>query len=249
MIVTSRRLYVVLGLAVIFAVACGGGGTGMLDPERDGGPDYQVEGVDPSVLCPDATVLSSGMMLSAAGIADDVLAAQRAPDPQRRLADYEDWGRVTGYFAQWSYVSPSALTQEELAELSEEEAAAARERARQEALANPFLSANCSVELYETAQGARQAFAAQAGEARNPAADTGGFRPAVSERSDPGIGSESIDLVYGYPTFSVFVVHFRARNTIGSVTVIASGDGAASYAELLAEDLVRRLDEALKPGG
>ncbi len=249
MIVTSRRLYVVLGLAAVFAIACGGGGAGVLDPERDGGPDYQVEGVDPSLFCPDATVLSSGLMLSASGIADDVLAAQGAPDPQRRLADYEDWGRVTGYFAQWSYVSPSALTQEELAELSEEEAAAARERARQEALANPFLAANCAVELYETAQGARQAFAAQAGEARNPPADTGGFSPSVSERPDPGIGSESTDLVYGYPTFSVFFVNFRARNIIGSISVIASGDATANYAEMLAESLVRRLDEALAPAG
>jgi hypothetical protein len=249
MIVTSRRLYVVLGLAVVFAVACGGGGAGVLDSEGDGGPDYQVAGVDPSVLCPDATVLSSGMVLSAAGIADDVLSAQRAPDPQRRLADYEDWGRVTGYFAQWTYVSPSALTQEELAELSEEEAAAARERARQEALANPFLAANCSVELFEAAEGARQAFAAQATELRNPPADTAGFTPEVSERPAPGIGGQSIDLVYGYPTFSVFVVNFRAHNIIGSVTVIASGDGTANYAESLAEDLVRRLDEALKPAG
>jgi hypothetical protein len=249
MIVTSRRLYVMLGLAMVFAVACGGGGAGVLDPEGDGGPDYQVVGVDPSVLCPDATVLSSGMTLSAAGVADDALAAQRAPDPQRRLADYEDWGRVTGYFAQWTYVSPSALTQEELAELSEEEAAAARERARQEALANPFLAANCSVELYEAAEGAGHAFAAQATELRNPPADPAGFTPEVSERPAPGIGGQSIDLVYGYPTFSVFVVNFRAHNIIGSVTVIASGDDTANYAELLAEDLVRRLDESLKPAG
>ena len=71
----------------------------------------------------------------------------------------------------------------------------------------------------------------------------------MSERPDPGIGSESMDLVYGYPTFSVFVVNFRARNIVGSVSVIASGDGTANYAELLAEGLVRGLDEALQPAG
>ena len=93
------------------------------------------------------------------------------------------------------------------------------------------------------------AVVATVGGARKPPAVRGGVSRAVSERSDPGIGGESMDLVYGYPTFSVFVVHFRTHNIIGSVSVIASGDDSASYAELLAEGLVQRLNESLKPAG
>jgi hypothetical protein len=245
--------FAAFGLVLMLATACFGGsgseGTGSSSgPDEDEGPVFVVEGADTSVLCPDATAISSGFTLSAQGVLDNSFAAQTAPDPQRREEEYESWGRVTGYFAQWSFTSPGALTPEELSRLSEEEAAAARERARQEALASPFLAATCAVDLFEDARGARQAFAAKATEARNPPTNpAAGFTLEVSERPGPNIGTESIDIVYHYPTFNMFAVSFRAGNVIGSVSVVASGgDDTVDYAEVLAVAFMERIDDVLE---
>jgi len=240
----------------MLAVACAGGSGsegagGTPGSGIEEGPDFVVEGVDPTVLCPDATVLTADFILSNQGLVDNTFAAQGVPDPQRREQEYQEWGRVTGYFAQWRFVSPSALTAEELSRLSEEEAAAARERARQEALANPFLSATCSVALFETAEGAAQAFAVETAEARDPRADpASGFAPGVDERPGPDVGSESIDIVYRYPTFDVFLISIRTRNVIGSLSVIASSTSdTTNYAEVLATAFMDRLDDTLEPAG
>lgn len=235
---------------LILAAACSGGGSGN-GAGGALGPGFVVEGADLSVLCPNPTALAGGFTLSGQGVADNEVAAQRVADPQRRLAEYESWGRVTGYFSQWTYVSPSALTEEELSRMTEEEAAAARERARQEALANPFLAATCSVELYENTDGAHQAFSVQAAEARNPSGDAAsGDAPGVSEHPDPKVGDESIKIVYRYPTFSMFVITFRARNVIGSVSVVAGvTDETADYAETLVTPFTERIDDALEVAG
>lgn len=240
----------------MLAVACAGGsgseGTGGTPGLGvDEGPDFVVEGVDTTVLCPDATVLTSGFVLTNQGLVDNAYASQAVSDPQRREQEYEEWGRVTGYFTQWRFVSPSALTAEELSRLSEEEAAAAREKARQEALANPYLSATCSVELFETAEGAAQAYAVQTAEARNPRADPAtGFTPEMDELPGPDVGSESIDFVYRYPTFNVFLTSIRTRNIIGSLSVIASGTSdTTNYAEVLAVAFMDQLGDTLEPDG
>jgi len=224
-------LFAAIGLAAVLAVACFGGGGSEAVP-GDGAPDFAVEGIDPSGLCPPATVLSKKLTVSAQGLADNRLAATNAPDPEGREREYDRWGRLTGYYAQWAFRPPSGLTQEQI---------------RQETLANPFVSAGCSVELYNGGEGAHNAFAALAAEARNPPADpSSGSKPTVNERSGPTIGDERIDLVYPYPTFNVLVISFRMRNVIGTVSVIASGE-TDDYAEVMATAMVELLGQALQP--
>ena len=226
-----RYLFAAIGLAVMLAAACSGGG-GSEGVPGDGGPDFAVEGIDPSGLCPAATILSKNLTVSAQSVADNTLAAKSASDPEGRERQYDSWGRLTGHFAQWAFRLPSGLTQEQI---------------RQETLANPFLSASCSAELYKDGEGAHNAFATLAAEARNPPADpSSGLKPTVNERSGSTIGDESVDLVYPYPTFNVLVISFRMRNVIGTVSVIASGK-TDDYAEVMATAMVERLGQTLQP--
>jgi hypothetical protein len=244
-------LYVIAALLAMAGLACGWVG-GSSDDDGGGvdeGPDFVVENVDPSPFCPDATVLSDGFKPGASGLADNELAAQQAADPQRRLEDYGSWGRVMGAYAQWSYVAPGTLSDEELAQLSEAEKAAYRERIAQAARENPFLAATCSVELYETGEGARRAFESVTEESRNPPPDAQNFTPAVSDRGEPAIGNQAVDLVYRYPTFNVFILIFRQRNVVASISVVASADTTAQYTQVLAEELALGLDEGLALAG
>src|SRR3990170_7386741 len=121
-------LFAAIGLAAVLAVACFGGGGSEAVPD-DEGPAFAVEGIDPSGLCPLATVLSKNLSVSAQGVADNRLAATNASDPKGREREYDSWGRLTGYYAQWAFRLPSGLTQEQI---------------RQETLANPFLGASCA---------------------------------------------------------------------------------------------------------
>ena len=248
-IIGGRRwLYGIIGLTAVAAAACGWvGGSSGANPGDGEGPDFVVQNVDPSPLCPDAKVISDGFNVSAAGLADNALAARQARDPQLRLEQYGSWGRVIGSYAQWTYVTPSTLSEEEISKLSKAELRAYRDKIQKEALENPFLAATCSVELYKTGEGTRRAFPLLAEEARNPAADPQGFTPTVTERPQPEVGNEGVDLVYHYPTFNVFVLIFRQRNVLASLSVVASGSDTADYVEVLAESLARRLDQTLKP--
>lgn len=190
-------------------------------------------------LCFGVESLPGGFEVIGKEIYDNAAAARGTPDPAQRQRDYVAWGRVTGSFLQWAFEPPSAPAENADGTMSEAEIEAALERARQEMLETPFTGATCRVDLYETIEGARQAFAAEAGDLLS--------QPSTAEIERDLLGDESLFLVrrYDAPPISRFILIVRLQNVIGQITVSAPCDTPTGQPCAVAEDRTRSLGTLL----
>lgn len=190
-------------------------------------------------LCFGAESLPGGFEVIGKEIYDNAAAARSAPDPEQRRRDYAAWGRVTGSFLQWAYEPPSVPPEDADGTMSEAEIEAALQRARQEMLEAPFTGATCRVDLYETVEGASQAFAA---EARDLLA-----QPSTREIERDRLGDESLLSLrrYAAPPISRFTLTVRLQNVIGEITVSAPCDTPGGQPCAVAGDRTRSLGTLL----
>lgn len=190
-------------------------------------------------LCFGVESLPGGFEVIGKEIYDNAAAARGAPDPEQRQRDYAAWGRVTGSFLHWAFEPPSVPAEDADGTMSEAEIEAALERARQEMLDAPFTGATCRVDLYETIEGASQAFTAEAGDLL--------AQPSTAEIERDRLGDESLFLVrrYDAPPFSRFILMVRLQNVIGQITVSAPCDTPGGQPCAVAEDRTRSLGTLL----
>ena len=190
-------------------------------------------------LCFGVESLPGGFEVIGKEIYDNAAAARGAPDPEQRQRDYAAWGRVTGSFLHWAFEPPSVPAEDADGTMSEAEIEAALEQARRETLAAPFTGATCRVDLYETIEGASQAFAAEAGDLL--------AQPSTAEIERNALGDESVFLVrrYDAPPMSRFMLIVRVQNVIGQITVSAPCDTPGGRPCAVAEDRTRSLNTLL----
>jgi len=155
-------------------------------------------------------------------------AANDFSDPQRWLSNYEEWGRVSGYEAEF--------------------------RSKDEG--TPPVGLGVQLEYYSSAGGAESAWAASrefilSEEMLQVLKDMGAAEAAVREVDAEEVGDESVALLMttdsGGMKGETFVILFRRGGVVASAAVsAAAGDVRVDDAVAVAEQLDARIQDVLK---
>ena len=155
-------------------------------------------------------------------------AANDFSDPQRWLSNYEEWGRVSGYEAEF--------------------------RSKDEG--TPPVGLGVQLEYYSSAGGAESAWAASrefilSEEMLQVLKDMGAAEAAVREVDAEEVGDESVALLMTTDAEGVkgetFVILFRRSGVVASAAVsAAAGDVRVDDAVAVAEQLDARIQDVLK---
>jgi hypothetical protein len=218
---------VLAAACALAAVACGDE-----DDEPETIPQSQLPELEPEdFICTEDDVPATFEyeVLSSGAVSDEE-AASFSPEPEQRVVDYQEWGRVDGQFAAFS---------------SEERADEAEEVAYFE----------CAIDRYEDQAGARRALdaiAAALPERAEIALEGRGFvEISVEEIPSPQIGDETAAvsgtaLKDGQP-FQFFAVIFRRYNMVGySLSAAPEKFSFVEDAANITALMVRLLDERVE---
>jgi hypothetical protein len=158
---------------------------------------------------------------------DNVSAALTAPDLATRAQEYDQWGRIGGFYNHWAFEPPSMPDEDADGRMTDEEIESELRIAEAEMLAAPFRSATCSVSVYSSEEGARDAFAAELEALLNP--EHLAHVTATSTGSVDDIdGSVTVSHQYSAPVLTRYIVLIRQEHIVAEVSISATCGGVAA---------------------
>jgi hypothetical protein len=251
---------------LLLTIACGSGSTETVQPAATpmgvASPPATPVGagpVNPLSLCIDDTALPGtsdmpGMfVIDGEGEISNAYLAENMPN--RAVAEQElaAWGRLTGAFRQWAFVTETQLPtkqQERSMPTSTLEAIATQESI--ERLSVSIYAVICQTEMYLSAEGAQAAFASRIEPNRESVVLAPNAAVSMIRHEQPGVAEESASLriIHTYHNVSAhrfYTGAFRDGNVIGHMRLNGSScdvPGGLSFAEI-DERLVREGDRML----
>jgi len=210
---------VIAALALVLS-ACGGG------------KKETARTLDDADLREMAMITSEGLPWEISPVKDGAVsneaAAEEYPEPEQWLSNYEEWGRVSGYEAEF--------------------------RSKDEVI--PPVGLGVELEYYSSAGGAESAWAALrefilSEEMLQVLKDMGAAEAAVREVDAEEVGDESVALLMATDSGGVkgetFVILFRRGGVVASAAVsAAAGDVRVDDAVAVAEQLDAHIQDILK---
>jgi len=197
-----------------------------------GGEEKPARTLDDAELREMVMMTSEGLPWAISLVRDQAVSNEAAAndfsDPQRWLSNYEEWGRVSGYEAEF--------------------------RSKDEG--TPPVGLGVQLEYYSSAGGAESAWAASrefilSEEMLQVLKDMGAAEAAVREVDAEEVGDESVALLMTTDAEGVkgetFVILFRRSGVVASAAVsAAAGDVRVDDAVAVAEQLDARIQDVLK---
>jgi hypothetical protein len=197
-----------------------------------GGEEKPARTLDDAELREMVMMTSEGLPWAISLVRDQAVSNEAAAndfsDPQRWLSNYEEWGRVSGYEAEF--------------------------RSKDEG--TPPVGLGVQLEYYSSAGGAESAWAASrefilSEEMLQVLKDMGAAEAAVREVDAEEVGDESVALLMttdsGGMKGETFVILFRRGGVVASAAVsAAAGDVRVDDAVAVAEQLDARIQDVLK---
>jgi hypothetical protein len=197
-----------------------------------GGEEKPARTLDDAELREMVMMTSEGLPWAISLVRDQAVSNEAAAndfsDPQRWLSNYEEWGRVSGYEAEF--------------------------RSKDEG--TPPVGLGVQLEYYSSAGGAESAWAASrefilSEEMLQVLKDMGAAEAAVREVDAEEVGDESVALLMTTDSGSMkgetFVILFRRGGVVASAAVsAAAGDVRVDDAVAVAEQLDARIQDVLK---
>jgi hypothetical protein len=197
-----------------------------------GGEEKAARTLDDAELREMVMITSEGLPWAISPVRDQAVSNEAAAndfsDPERWLSNYEEWGRVSGYEAEF--------------------------RSKDEG--TPPVGLGVQLEYYSSAGGAESAWAASrefilSEEMLQVLKDMGAAEAAVREVDAEEVGDESVALLMttdsGGMKGETFVILFRRGGVVASAAVsAAAGDVRVDDAVAAAEQLDARIQDVLK---
>jgi hypothetical protein len=180
--------------------------------------DFPADVADPVGMCVDSTTLPGNWKSDGDGLLDNQTLTEMAPEPARKAEDLRAWGRVTGAYRLWVFVTATQpLTKEQSRSLPPATVEAIEAQSRRELLAAPYVSVECVVATFEQSSGAQLAYEADV--AATGAAFSPQDKPDVMAVPDPIVADASTLVVVQRPSYVHSAVVLRLRNVVASVTL------------------------------